>query len=406
MDIQGEYIGFDVLSSFRLGAPEIKIVLTGGGTAGHVSPLIAVFQELQKRHKSLEALFVGKQGSVEERMANEAGIDFKGLNISGLSRTFDLGGICRNIGVGANYFKAVKKAKKFLEEFGADLVFATGGYVCAPVLHAARRLKIKAVMHEQNEAPGLTTRLFKNKVDVLLLASDGSKKYFKKDDGGRRIAVVGNPVRSEFKRWKSKDAKRALKLSETGFLVVSFGGSLGARNLNKAVADAFLNVEDIGELDWIHITGEAGYDEFISILEDGHFDFKLHKNIEIRRYVSDMALLIGAADLVVARAGAMTISELQMAGKACILIPSPNVTNNHQFFNADALFKKGAVAMLEEKNLAAGRLIREIKALMLDKDCLNGLSSEMAKSAVLDSVDRICGIIEELVEGRSRDERK
>jgi UDP-N-acetylglucosamine--N-acetylmuramyl-(pentapeptide) pyrophosphoryl-undecaprenol N-acetylglucosamine transferase len=403
------------LNSFGLGVLEIRIVLTGGGTVGHVSPLIAVFQELKKGHGDLEALFVGKQGSLEERMANEVGINFEGLNISGLSRTFDLRGICRNIGTGANYFGAVRKAKKFLQRFRADLVFATGGYVCAPVLYAAHRLEIRTILHEQNEVPGLTTKLFKNEVDVLLLASESSKRHFEKGAAGkrgkegerdRRIVVVGNPVRREFREWKPRDAKKELNLSETGVLVVSFGGSLGARSLNKAVADVFLNLEDIGEPNWIHVTGESGYDEFISLLESRNFDFESHKNIEIRRYISEMALFIGAADLVVARAGAMTISELQVAGKACVLIPSPNVTNNHQFFNADALSKKGAAVMLEEKDLTKRRLLCEIKALIQNKDRLNTLGSEMAKLAVLDSEERICEIIEGLVEGKSCDERK
>ncbi|GHU86054.1 UDP-N-acetylglucosamine--N-acetylmuramyl-(pentapeptide) pyrophosphoryl-undecaprenol N-acetylglucosamine transferase 1 [Clostridia bacterium] len=384
-------------------------MLTGGGTAGHVGPLIAVLQELKKKHRDLEVLLIGKNESVEERMANEEGISFEGLNVSGFSRTFDLNGIRRNLGAVLNYFRSVKVAKRLLQKFGADLVFATGGYVCAPVLRAAYRLKIKTVMHEQNNSPGLTTRLLKNKVDVLLLVAEDSKKHFKKGKGVKgvgKIAVVGNPVRSEFSEWKPKDAKRALNLFETGFLVVSFGGSLGAKRLNEAVADVFLNFEDlkdVGELNWIHATGEAGYDEFISLLKSKNFDFKLHKNIEIRRYISDMALLIGAADLVVARAGAMTISELQVAGKACILIPSPNVTNNHQFFNADVLFKRGAAVMLEERDLVQGRLVREIKALILDKDRLKDLGGKMAKLAILDSADRICEIIEGLVESKSCD---
>ncbi|GHV30858.1 UDP-N-acetylglucosamine--N-acetylmuramyl-(pentapeptide) pyrophosphoryl-undecaprenol N-acetylglucosamine transferase 1 [Clostridia bacterium] len=393
------------MSFLDWGAPKIKIVLTGGGTAGHVSPLIAVLQELKKKHKDLEVLFVGKQDSVEERMASEAGINFEGVNVSGLSRTFDLSGIRRNIKAIPDYFRAVKVTKNLLQKFGADLVFATGGYVCAPVLRAAYRLKIKTIMHEQNEAPGLTTRLFKNKVDVLLLATEDSKKHFKKGRGVKRIEVVGNPVRSEFKEWKSKDAKRALNLFENGFLVVSFGGSLGAKKLNEEVADVFLNIEDLGEFNWIHATGEAGYDEFISLLESKNFDLRLHKNIEVRRYISDMALLIGAADLVIARAGAMTISELQVAGKACVLIPSPNVTNNHQFFNADVLFKKGAAVMLEEKDLVQGRLVSEIKALVLNKDRLKDLGCKMAKMAILDSAGKICEIIERLVENKSGDKK-
>ncbi|MDR1260231.1 MAG: UDP-N-acetylglucosamine--N-acetylmuramyl-(pentapeptide) pyrophosphoryl-undecaprenol N-acetylglucosamine transferase [Oscillospiraceae bacterium] len=372
---------------------KLKIVLTGGGTAGHISPLLVVFQELRKRCVSLDVLYIGKKASLEEKLAKKEQVAFAGLPVSGFTRKFSVKDQINNMKTFCDYVKSVNKARCLLQQFQPDLVFASGGYVCAPVLHAACQLKIKTIIHEQNEILGLTTRLFKNKVDVLLLASATARVQIKRNFN---VFVVGNPVDSSFQVAAAGGKKEELGFAEGEFLIVSFGGSLGARNLNNAVADVFLKIEKLGKVNWVHATGEIGYHDFIAKLRNNRFDWSAHKNLDVRKYIFNLPSLISAADLVISRAGAMTIAELQVAGKACILIPSPNVANNHQLFNATAIAKSGAGLVLEEKDLLNERLLCEINLLMTNRKILDCLGEKMAAMAISDAAEKICKIIENL----------
>ncbi|MDR1353986.1 MAG: undecaprenyldiphospho-muramoylpentapeptide beta-N-acetylglucosaminyltransferase [Oscillospiraceae bacterium] len=370
---------------------KFKIVVTGGGTVGHISPLLAVLQVLKEQH-DLEALYVGCASSLEEELAKSKGITFKALNVSGFSRRLGFQDARRNLLAIFRLVGATWQSWRFLRDFEPDVVFATGGYVCTPILLATRLLKIKRVIHEQNAIPGLTTKIFEGTADVVLLASASARRYIK----NKNAMIVGNPVSSSFLH-QSENPSNNAKSSQNVFLIVSFGGSLGAMRLNETIADVLVSLAGNTEIRWIHATGRANYHEFITFLQRKGLDLSKHPGIEVCEYIGNMPDLLHTADLVIARAGAMTIAELQATGKACILIPSPNVTNNHQLHNANTLAEKGAAIVLEEKDLTAQVLLAQIKILMKDHELLRSLGQKMRGLAVLDSAQRICQIITDVV---------
>ena len=371
----------------------MKVLIAGGGTAGHVNPALAIASTLKKKEKNVEILFVGAKGGMEEGLVEKAGYPFCGIHVKGFQRKISIPNLYRNAKALLFAFTSQIEAKKILKQFKPDIAIGTGGYVSGPVILTATKMKIKTVIHEQNAFPGMTTKLLEKKVDKVMVAVPQSLSYFENKDN---CAVVGNPIRSEIIYLRKDECRKALKIGNRK-MVLSFGGSLGAAPINNAVAHLMDWYQDRDDIYHIHGTGKTGYQKFLDYLHGIGVDETKRKNIEIREYIDNMPELLTAADLVISRAGAVTISEIEAAGKASILIPSPYVAENHQYHNAMVLSNRNAAVVIEEKDLTPERLIKEAEAFLENKEKLESFSKRASEGAILDTNDRIYDIIKDLV---------
>ena len=335
----------------------MKIILTGGGTAGHTNPALAIAEEIRAQDTNSEILFIGRLGGEENHAIKKAGIPIEYLEIHGLERKLTLKN-AKNI---MTALRARRSALKIIRNFKPDVIVGTGGYVCWPVINAGQRLGIPTAVHESNLYPGLATRLLAKKCSVLLLNREETKEYLGK---AVKIKVVGNPLKRSFFTTDRKKSRHALGLTEKDFLIVSFGGSGGAKHLNDVILELMSTyTKRIKCIRHIHGCGRSYYKE---INEPG-----LKRGDEgclIRDYIDDMPTLMHAADLVISRCGAVTLSEIAAVGVASILVPSPNVVGNHQYKNAKALSDMGAAVMIEESELTAALLRDKVKEIFENKN--------------------------------------
>ncbi len=331
----------------------MKIILCGGGTAGHVNPALAIAEEIKRREPSSDILFIGREGGEENGIMSSAGFPVRTLTVKGFERRLTP----RNAKSILLAMRAVGEAGKIIKEFKPELVLGTGGYVCWPALRAAKKARIPTVLHESNVYPGLTARLLSSSVSLMLLNSGKTLEYLKRHDNAK---VVGNPLRYDFGKISRRTARARLGLSERDILILSFGGSIGAAALNDAVIFAMKEFSRKNpHVYHIHGTGRRFYDEVRkseSALCDG-------KRVRIVPYVENVPELMRAADIVISRCGAMTLSELAAAGAPAILVPSPNVTDNHQLKNARLLSDSQAAILIEEARLSGELLLTELSRL-------------------------------------------
>lgn len=335
----------------------MRLLLCGGGTAGHINPAIAIAEEMKRNDPNAQILFIGREGGKENEHVIKSGFKQKTLRVYGLKRSFTF----ENINRIKSAIKAKKEAEKIIRDFKPDVILGTGGYVCWPVLSAGRRLKIPTAIHESNIYPGLTTRMLSGKCDMVMLNHEETKKYLKPRV---KSVTVGNPIRADFSKISPKAARARLGVTDEEILIVSFGGSIGAQRINEVIIEVIKEYSSVDpKIKHIHATGRAYYSETIRGLDKTSFE-----GCKILPYIDDMPSALLSADIVICRCGAMTISEIAAAGVCSILIPSPNVTNNHQFKNAELLKKHSAAIVLEEKNLSKESLIKLIKELKIDKN--------------------------------------
>lgn len=370
----------------------LKVIFAGGGTAGHINPALAIASHLKEKEHNVEILYIGKNGGMEERLVKNAGFNFKGINITGFSRLKNLEGFKKNILTIKYLFNSIIDCKKIIKKFNPDICIGTGGYVSGPVLWAATGLKIPILIHEQNAFPGITTRILAKKAAKVMLAVEDSKKYFK---GVKSFAVTGNPVRKEIIMASRRDSRKALGLDERP-LILSFGGSLGAQKINEAIKDLIVDVSKDDRFQHIHAYGQNGR-WFIKELNKCGVDLDKHKNFDIREYIDNMSTCLAAADLVISRSGAISLSEIEVQGKASILIPSPNVSENHQYHNAMVLVNHGAANIIEETYLTGDKLISLVDKMLKDHNELDKYRKNALKLAVIDTNERIYKIIKEIV---------
>lgn len=359
----------------------MHILFAGGGTAGHINPALAIAGYIKERHPEAKISYIGTAEKLESSLVPEKGYDFYTIDVSGFSRKLTPANIAKNI-------TAVKKAvtssldsKKYLKELKPDIVVGTGGYVSGPVLKQAQKLGIKNAIHEQNAFPGVTTKLLANNADYVMLAMPEAKKYLKLN---KEPVVTGNPIRNELLSVTKEEARKKLGLDDKP-LILSFGGSLGARRINEAVTDLIKWHNGTNKYYHIHATGKSGY----KAMQEALSDVEVNDGIEIREYIKDMDICMAAADLVICRAGAITLGELQACGKPSILIPSPYVAENHQYHNALTLKKLGAAELIEEKDLTGESLISKVKYIIDNKPQLEKMGLIARKNAIIDANERI-----------------
>lgn len=335
----------------------MNIILSGGGTAGHVNPALAIAEEIYHQDKSSKILFIGRCGGKENLLITKAGFKLKTIDIEGLKRKITTD----NLRVLSKATKARKTAENIIRDFKPDLVLGTGGYVCWPVLSSAQKLGIPNVIHESNTAPGLVTRFLAKGCNLVLLGNESAKARIRTK---AKTKVVGTPLRSDFCKVTRSEARKYLNLHDDDFFILSFGGSIGAEKLNEAVVDVMKHYSS-RKTDVVHIHG-AG-ERFYKNYENLRFSLE-NSRCEIKPYISDMSLMMHAADVVISRCGAMTLSEISAVGVDAILIPSPNVTGNHQYKNAKHLESCHMATVIEEKNLNSTEIIKLLKKLKSDKN--------------------------------------
>ncbi len=362
----------------------MKILFAAGGTAGHINPALAIADKLKETQKNCEILFVGNESGMENRLVKQAGYKFAPIKVKGFYRSFSPSAIIHNISAATLSVTSQFQSKKILKEWKPDICIGTGGYVSGPIMLQAAKAGIKTVIHEQNAYPGITTKILAKSVDRVLC---GTKRGAEIIDMPQKIAVVGNPVNAKILTTKREDARRALSLDEKDIFILSFGGSLGAYPISKEVLSMLTKLHRDENVKFCHATGRGDYQKFIEEMKN--CDIKDTGNITIREYIDNMEIVLLAADLVICRAGAMTLSELTAAGKASILIPSPYVAENHQYHNAKALADIGASILIEQKDLDGSILAREVEALIDDPTKLASMGENAKKESVLYSVDLI-----------------
>ncbi len=366
----------------------MKFVFATGGTAGHINPALAVAGELRKRYPDAKFLFIGTKDHLEAKLVPAAGFDFKTIDISGFQRKLNMQNIKRNLSTVRKLSKASRKARDLLLEFQPDVVIGFGGYVSGPVLRQAVKLGIKTAIHEQNAFPGVANKTLAKSVDRVMITVKEAEPLIKAKNG---CIVTGLPVRGEVARADKAEARAFLGLDDRP-LILSFGGSLGARKINEAMIEVISRKYQAKDCCFIHAMGQYGLWMPDKLKENG-VNLEREPHVMVKEYIHNMDCCLAAADLVICRAGASTLSELEMQGKPSILIPSPNVAENHQYHNAMALVNRNAAMILEEKDLTGEKLTQIVDQLLKNPDQLQKLGQNAKNMAITDAVDRICEVI-------------
>lgn len=372
----------------------MNLIFTCGGTAGHINPAIAVANKMRERYPDCKILFIGATGHMEEKLVPKAGFDLKCLPGSGLSRKLNPAGIKQNLHAVKCVLDAVGECKKIFREFKPDVIFGTGGYASFPAIYAAYSMKIPVCIHESNAAPGLTNKLASRLVDRVLVCFEESKKHY---SDLSKVEVVGMPIQKGFIYCDRAAARKELGLGDE-LLVVSAFGSLGAKVMNETIAELFrMEQADGFPFRHIHATGSFGAAWMPELVKKKGVDLNTAKSIDMREYIYNMPTLMAAADVIIGRAGASTCNEIAAAGVPCVLIPSPNVTDNHQEKNARVLEGRGGAVVIVEKDCTPEKLYAEVRSLLADPDRREKMGKNLREKVRLDATDRICDVVEELL---------
>ncbi|MBQ4642477.1 MAG: undecaprenyldiphospho-muramoylpentapeptide beta-N-acetylglucosaminyltransferase [Oscillospiraceae bacterium] len=371
----------------------MNVIFTCGGTAGHINPAIAVANSWKERYPNSKILFIGGRGMMEEQLVPNAGYEIVTMPAYGLERSMAGWAIKNNIKAVKSVISAISRCKKIIREFGADIVVGTGGYASFPALLAATMLKVPTCVHESNAMPGLTTRMIAGRVNRVLVCFPECIRYYKDPS---KVEVVGMPVRREFIYTKKEDARKELGLDSRPVVMSAFG-SQGAKAMNEVTAKLFRLEQDAGfPFQHIHAVGSYGWVWMPDYVRQQGVDLEQTSAIQMKEYLYNMPTVMAAADVVIGRAGASTCNEIAASGTPCVLIPSPNVTDNHQEKNARALERNGAAVVVLEQDCTAQRLMDEITALISDKERSSAMGKALYGMAVPDSAERLCNIMEQL----------
>ena len=372
----------------------MKIVFTCGGTAGHVNPALALAGLIKERKPDSEILFVGARRGIEKQLIESAGWPFRTVEISSFHRSLTPKELRHNLISLRNLLRSPGEARALLKEFPASLVVGTGGYASYPMIRAASSLGIPAAVHESNAIPGLTTRLLEKHADLIMVGFEECRKNYRHPD---KVLVTGTPVRGDFFRLTRKQAKQKLGMDDGRPLIVSFWGSLGAREMNRQMAE-FLALEARSGIPFHHVhgAGKVGCIHMAEYLKDAGIDLDRAPGLEVREYIQDMGVMMRAADLVICRAGASTISELTALGVPAIIVPSPNVTHNHQESNARVLANSGGAEMILEKDSSGRILYDTARRILEDPDRRKRMSSAMSSLGTIDASEKIYAAVMDL----------
>lgn len=345
---------------------EVRVLLTGGGTGGHIYPAIVIADEIRRLNPAAKFLFVGTRRGLESKVVPPLGYPIEYVDVRYFIRSLTL----KNFAVAYKALTSVQAAKKIIRKFQPEVVIGTGGYVSGPVVLAATRLKVPTLIHEQNAFPGLTTRLLSRRVNRVAVSHAAAVKRMK---SGTAVVVTGHPVRREFYEKEGQDFRQQAGISQEQKIVILVGGSGGALKLNQVALAAAPAILTDPNLVFIHVTGGRYYDWARGELEKSPLAPHLAGRYRLMEYLHEMPGAMKACDLMVARAGGM-VHELTVTGCPSLLVPSPNVAENHQFYNAKAMAEAGAAIMLKESELSAEKLTEEIHSLLREPGRLKNMA--------------------------------
>lgn len=364
----------------------MNIVLTCGGTGGHIYPAIAVARLFEQRQHGCNILFIGAEDGMETKLIPREGFRLETLKISNFQRRLTPKAMWHNLKTAANLSGSRQKVRRILKEFQPDLIIGTGGYASFPALREGARLGFTTLVHESNAVPGLTTRMVERHVDKILVSFEDSRSAYR---APQKVVVTGTPVREEF-FWSHRQAAREKLGLDARPFIVSCWGSLGAREMNKKIA-AFMKCEcEAGEpFQHLHATGSYGWRWMPDYVKEQGIDLVAHPALSLREYIFDMPTAMAAADLIICRAGAATISEVCASAVPCIMVPSPNVTNNHQEKNAMVLQRRGAAVVLREDDCDGETLFQTAQEILHDAGRMQAMRKAASALSVTDAAQRI-----------------
>ena len=360
-----------------------RVIFTCGGTAGHVNPAIAVAQLMAEKNPQIKILFVGAERGLEKDLIPKAGYEFRTVHISSFHRSLKPAEIKHNLVSLYNMVRSPAEARAILKEFRPDAVIGT-----------AAKMGIPTAVHESNAVPGLTTELLEPYAGRIMVGFESCRQHYKHPE---KVAVTGTPVREDFFTLTKEAAKEKLGVNDGRPLIVSFWGSLGASGMNAQMADMLALEAGKEPFHHIHGAGKSGYAAVLKALAKKGVDLKDHPSLQVREYIYDMAPVMRAADLVICRAGASTVSELTALGVPAIMVPSPYVTNNHQEKNARALETHGGVEVLLEQDSSGQALFQTAAGILHDDVRREAMASAMAELGIRDAAQRIYETIQELL---------
>lgn len=371
----------------------MNVVFTCGGTGGHINPAIAVANIWKERHPDSKILFVGGGDELEQELVPKAGHDLVCVPAYGIWRSKTFKAFKGNVKAVIATVRGIRKCKKIFKEFKPDVIVGTGGYASFQALKAGNQMGIPTCVHESNAVPGMTTKMAARFVDKVMVCFPESSKHYK---DSAKVEVVGMPVRREFIYTEKAAARKELGLDARPVIVSTFG-SQGAKVMNQTMAKLFRLEQDAGfPYQHIHAVGSYGWDWMPGLVKENGVDLETADAIDMKEYIYNMPTVMAAADVVISRAGASTCNEIAASGTPCVLIPSPNVTDNHQEKNARAMSQTGGAVLVLESECTPQRIFDEVKAIVEDTERSESMRKALLGMMVPDSAERVCGIMEQL----------
>lgn len=362
----------------------MRVILTGGGTGGHIYPAIAIANKIKSRYSDAEILFVGTKRGLEKDLVPKNGYPIRFITVSGFNRKR----LLKNVKTVADLMKGNLQAKKIIKDFKPDVVIGTGGYVCGPVVRAAAKLRVRTFIHEQNAFPGMTNKMLEKYVERVFISFEPARKYFKEQD---KLIMSGNPVRQSFFDADRRAAREALCIGENETVILSFGGSQGAGKINEMMLKLLEKFNGAEGIRLYFVTGKYYNDNVKKAISER--GIQLSENIHIMEYIDNMERYLPASDIIISRSGALTVSEITVCGRASIMIPSPNVTGNHQYHNAKSVADVGGAVLIEEKDITPELLYEEIMKLVNNPASRAEMEQNAKKAAPADAAGIITDYI-------------
>lgn len=355
----------------------MKVILTGGGTGGHIYPAIAIGNKIKEKIPDAEFLYIGIERGLEATIVPDNGYDIRFVN----SRWVERGSLIGLIKTAYFVIKGRRESLKIMKKFKPDIVIGTGGYVSFPVILAGHKYGAKIYIHEQNAYPGMANRKLTKYVNKMFIGFDAARQYFSNISEDKLI-YSGNPVRETFYGITKESTRESLNIKEDDFVIFSFGGSQGAKAINETMIEVIKEFKDRENIKIIFGTGKMYYEKILDRLNDTD-------KVVIKDYIEDMPKYLGAADLIIGRAGALSLAEITICGRASILIPSPNVTGNHQYFNAKSVADKGGALIVNEDEDMTDNVISAISDLMNHKEKIEKMERASSNAAMPSAADTI-----------------
>lgn len=371
----------------------MRILFTCGGTAGHINPAVALARVFQSVHRDCQVLFVGADGGMETRLVPKEGYECRTVTVRHLDHHKTLAALRQNVKVIAGLHTAGRQASAILDEFKPDLVVGTGGYASFPVVRAAARRGIPTAIHESNAVPGVTTKALSGVVDVVMVGFEAAVPHY---GHAKRVEVTGTPVRPDFFRFTRAEAREELGIRDHMPLVLSFWGSLGAERMNSYMED-FITMESYENAPFHHIHGGGGdYETMLAHLKER--GAQAHPRLDLRQYIYNMPTVMAAADLVLCRAGAATLSELTAMAKPAVLVPSPYVTADHQTKNAKVLADQGGAVLMPEEECSGKALYHQAMDLLVEyPERRTQMSRALTAMAIPDAAQTIYKVLRSIM---------